>query len=185
MSDRVLAPSLYADGRRWQPGDWALLRAGTQTAVVRVTVVDTQIRALTVLDLSTAFPAGPVELQRITSYLTQPQYPEPEFASTIVSSPPSSPPSTSPPSSPPAGDGLNLADGDYLAYLEVWDCEVTALEDPRSAKSLSAGPIPPSGFRTCGKCACLDYPVRRRRPSRAARAPFRLGSRQSPRLPAG
>jgi DNA-binding beta-propeller fold protein YncE len=131
-SDRVVLPSLYADGRLWSADQWVSIAAGAQTRTVRVVSVAAQERTLTVSGLPGGFPSGAVHIRRATSYLTQPHYPA---VGTSVSSPPASPPS-----SPPSGNALQLSDGDYVAYLQVWDREVTALEDPRIREVALGGP---------------------------------------------
>jgi hypothetical protein len=59
------------------------------------------------------------------TYFHQPYYPDPD-ASYFVGSPPESPVD-----SPPTGSNLtNLANGNYLVYLEAWQREINYLDDP-------------------------------------------------------
>lgn len=91
-----------------------------------------------------------LEADQQASYTNQPYYPNPEFTSPVgspVASPPTSPPSSppasppaSPPSSPPSGLQLRLDDGTYLVYLDAWQREITALDDPLIREKALGGP---------------------------------------------
>ncbi|HET9787708.1 MAG TPA: DUF6519 domain-containing protein, partial [Pyrinomonadaceae bacterium] len=62
------------------------------------------------------------------SYTNQPYLPNPEFTSPA-----------SPPSSPPQSV-LNLSDGVYLAYLDAWQREITAIDDALIREVALGGP---------------------------------------------
>ena len=74
------------------------------------------------------------ELDQQTAYTNQPSFPNPEFAAPFASPP------ASPLSSPPGGRRLNLADGIYLVYLDAWQREITALDDPLIREKALGGP---------------------------------------------
>ena len=105
------------DGRRFKWGEWVVLSAvsNERATVVRVKYVDSEGLRLTFdtplgeLDRSTSY-----KLRRITTYLTQADYPEPTYADKP---------------SPSKLATLNLVDGHYLVYLDVWQRHITALED--------------------------------------------------------
>ena len=78
------------------------------------------------------------ELESKTTYGTQPDLPHPEFAVALAS--PSLSPPASPPTSPPEGAQLVLEDGIYIVYLDVWQREITALDDPRIREVALGGP---------------------------------------------
>lgn len=71
------------------------------------------------------------ELETDTTYTMQPYYPNPDFTVPV----------TSPPTSPPAGPlQLSLPDGTYLAFLDAWKREITALNDPHIREQALGGP---------------------------------------------
>lgn len=72
-----------------------------------------------------------LELDQPGTYTAQPHFPNPEFTTL-----------TSPPSGSPPGSGrqLNLPAGIYLAYLDAWQREITALEDPLIREVALGGP---------------------------------------------
>jgi hypothetical protein len=69
------------------------------------------------------------ELESASSYVTQPNLPNPENTSPI----------TSPPASPP-NRRLTLQDGRYVVYLDAWQQERSALEDPLIREVALGGP---------------------------------------------
>lgn len=75
-----------------------------------------------------------LEMGAQTSYTNQPYYPDPEFTSSLSS------PLLSPLASPPSGLHLNLDDGVYLVYLDAWQREITALDDPLIREKALGGP---------------------------------------------
>src|SRR5262245_19992948 len=71
-----------------------------------------------------------LEMDAQATYTNQPCYPNPEFTSPLASPPPS----------PPSGLRLALADGVYLVYLDAWQREITALDDPLIREKALGGP---------------------------------------------
>ena len=66
------------------------------------------------------------ELESASTYVTQPHLPNPDNTSPV----------TSPPASPP-NRRLSLQDGRYLVYLDTWQQERSALDDPLNSRSCS------------------------------------------------
>jgi Family of unknown function (DUF6519) len=123
-------PSSWLDGRPLAVGDWVEIKAPGTTGTLRTKIVSIGD------DLSVVFSdsisawegAGQVFLRRAPTYLTQPFYPG------VLDS------GTSSPLSSPAGGELQLPDGEYLVYLEAWQREVNALEDPHIREVALGGP---------------------------------------------
>lgn len=69
------------------------------------------------------------ELDTAATFTDQPFLPNPE--STVL---------TSPPTSPPGGRQLDLGNGSYLVYLDAWQREITALDDPLIREVALGGP---------------------------------------------
>lgn len=74
------------------------------------------------------------DLDKAVTYTNQPYYPNPEFTSPLPS------PLASPLASPPGGLQLRLDDGVYLVYLDAWQREITALDDPLIREKALGGP---------------------------------------------
>lgn len=71
------------------------------------------------------------ELHEPSTYTTQPYLPNPDHTSLI----------TSPPTSPPGPTRrLNLPDGRYVVFLDAWQRELTALDDPLIREVALGGP---------------------------------------------
>jgi hypothetical protein len=105
--------ALGADGRELRAGDWIAFSAtGVGPFVTKLATTGPAARTvtldaaheLTAGDVAALTGAGSVVARRVTSYLTQPQLPDPEAA-------------------------LDQGDGPYVVYLDVWQRHVTALED--------------------------------------------------------
>ena len=75
------------------------------------------------------------ELEERVFYTSQPDYPNPEYA-VPVGSPPSDTPQ------------LNLPDGDYLVYLDVWRREINALDDSDIREKALGGPDTTTRLKT-------------------------------------
>jgi hypothetical protein len=133
--DHVRVDELVIDGIELVAHDWIALfdvAAGSGEHLARLTEVDRETRTLAFVpalddrDLAalTAETATPA-LRRVASYTTQRHLPEP--AHTGVS-----------------GEGqaptLQAGDGTYLAYLDVFERAVTALEDPGIREVALGGP---------------------------------------------
>jgi hypothetical protein len=124
-------PSAWLDNRPLKPGDWVEVKAANKPETLRTRIVSIGE------NLSAAFSpsiigfenAGSVLIRRAPTYLTQPFYPSPDTGGAGES-----------PLSSPAGGGLDLADGKYLVYLEAWQREVNALEDPHLREVALGGP---------------------------------------------
>lgn len=114
-----------ADGQPFAPGQWLEVGNGTVSRLTRVTGV-----AAGVLTLSAAVAdlEGALAVARVPSYLTQPDQPAPAFRD--------------------AEGNLDLPDGNYLAYLDVWTREVTALDDPRLLEPALGGADTTTRLRT-------------------------------------
>ncbi len=120
--NQAILPDLYVDGYDLAPDQWIELSAAQKASPLyaRITSIDPANLVLTLdADISAYRNAGAVSLRRAITYTTQPFYPSPQ---TVLSSPPNSPSGTAP---------INLSDGSYLVFLEAWQREVNALEQPR------------------------------------------------------
>ena len=136
--NQAIVASLIVDGRALQSGQWVTISAANQPDKLL------QITAVSGLALSfdadvTAYRSAGATIRRVTTYLTQPDFPNPDF-STVASSPPTSPPT--------GQKVLNLSDGVYLVYLDAWQREVTALDDPRIREVALGGPDTATRLRT-------------------------------------
>ncbi|TDW22089.1 DUF6519 domain-containing protein [Kribbella kalugense] len=113
----VAVASLVLDGAELQAHDWIeALDAAGSVGSARVESVDVGSRTIA---LETAIGAA-TEVRRRTSYCTQPDLPEPEHTSLPVSTGPRV---------------LDLADGNYLVYLDAWQRAVTSVDDPSLTES--------------------------------------------------
>ncbi len=119
--------SLTLNRRQLEPGHWVEISARDRAAKVFQIVAVGNLATLTFdADVSTYRTAVEPVLRRVVSYLTQPFYPEPDFRGT--------------PTSPPGFEDVNLASGYYLAYLDTWQREITALDDPHIKEVALGGP---------------------------------------------
>src|SRR5688572_31595078 len=112
-NNEVELESLIVDGRIFEAGQWVEISAedGSNSKLVQIATVDSTTGTLTfVEDVQEFEAAGAVSVRRLTTYLTQPDYPQAEFPSIAAS------PSTGSPSSPPGQ--LALAEGSYLLFLD-------------------------------------------------------------------
>jgi hypothetical protein len=138
-------PTLMVDRRELQAGQWVRITAAqTADKVLQITSVDTGGNLLAFsTSLADLQDAGDAALHRLTTYATQPDYPHPDFTSALTSPP------SSPPTSPPAGPNqLLLSDGAYLAFLDVWPREITALDDRRIREVALGGPDTTTRLKT-------------------------------------
>ncbi len=111
----VTVDSLVLDGVQLQPQSWVeILGATGDPVVTRVAAVDVASRTLTL-----SRPVGSLTrnlmLRRRLSYATQTDLPAPDGTTRASSAVPRV---------------LNLADGTYLAFLDVWERDITGLDDP-------------------------------------------------------
>lgn len=110
----VTVASLVLDGSQLAPQEWAEVIDGSGDSVVaRVEAIDVAQRTLTLSRPVNAL-AGDLVLRRRTSYAVQPDLPGPEFTTRASR--------TSP-------NVLDLAEGTYLGFLDVWERSITALDD--------------------------------------------------------
>ena len=115
--------SLVADGRKLEPGDWiAISASGAGPFTSRITSVDTAsltvayAPALAAADVTALGNAKDAVVRRVASYLRQPDFPGVRPGK------------------------LEAEDGTYLAYLDVWERHVTALEDGAIREVALGGP---------------------------------------------
>src|SRR5215207_2267871 len=115
--------SLVADGRLLEAGDWIAISAtGVGPLVARINSVDASnlsvafTPSLAAGDVTALDNAGDAVVRRLASYLRQPDFPG------VL----------------PAG--LQVDDGLYLAYLDVWERHITALEDGAVRETALGGP---------------------------------------------
>ena len=92
--NQARVPALRVDRREFQVGQCVRIAAPAKAdKVLHITGLDTEQNILTFSANITDFQgAGEITLRRITTYVTQPDYPNPDFTSSMTS-PPSSPPS--------------------------------------------------------------------------------------------
>lgn len=138
---RVEVDNLWVDGAALAQGQWVEISAANRTGtdLLRITAVDTQQRRLTLSASVSAYQnAGPARIRRVTTLLTQPDYPANSIADLIIGAPSTvaSPPQGALGSPPPGA----LADGFYLVFLQAWKREITALDDPHIREVALGGP---------------------------------------------
>lgn len=100
IQPHVILPKLIIDGRGLEIGDWLDIWTQGAQVVAKVTNIDAASGDVT-LDGGVVFTDDAAIVRRATTYLTQPDY-----------------------------DPQPLANGKYVAYLAVWEREVSALDDP-------------------------------------------------------
>jgi hypothetical protein len=124
--------TLVLDGRQLAAHDWVeLIDADGTAALARVDAVDTATRTLT-LDPAPGGLTAPLRLRRRVSYATQPDLPQPALTQQDAT----------------GERTLDLPDGTYLAYLDVWQRTVTALEAPEIREPALGGPDTATRDRT-------------------------------------
>ncbi len=125
---QVRVAEWWVDGLEFAPQQYVELSApNVSPQVVRIQQVDKAQSLLTFTSsISTALQtAVGLRLRHLGTYLTQPDYPDPDYSSQPG------------PSQPPV---LNLPNGTYLLYLDVWERLVTALDDPSIREMALGGP---------------------------------------------
>jgi hypothetical protein len=110
---QVKVDSVVLDGVQLEPESWVEVLADATSVVARVTAVDVAANTVT-LDSSVAGLTGDLALRRRYSYAVQPDLPLPEHTSQASATDPRV---------------LDLPVASYLAYLDVWDRSITALDD--------------------------------------------------------
>jgi hypothetical protein len=117
---QVVVPNLSLDGRPLIAGQWLEVTAADNATplLTQITLVTSATLTLTLNSDTSAYQnQGQVYCRRAVTYSTQPDQPNVAF------------PGGSPLASPL--QGISLADGTYLVYLEAWQREVSALADAR------------------------------------------------------
>ena len=110
----VTVSSLVLDGTEIGPDEWVEVLDDTTSVLTRITAVDVATHTLS-LGSSISSLGGNLLLRRRVSYASQPDLPEPEHTARASATVPRV---------------LDLPNGSYLAYLEVWERTITALDDP-------------------------------------------------------
>lgn len=151
LNNQAIVPTLIVDNRALQPGQWVeISAANTLAKLLQITVADKNLLTFNTSIAEYRMASAP-SLRRVTTYIAQPDYPNPDFTSSLTSpplSPPTSPPS-SPPTSPPSGfTQLSLSDGTYLVYLDAWQREINALDDPHIREVALGGPDTTTRLKT-------------------------------------
>ena len=129
QAQQIRMPFMTADEQLFEAGQWLEVSAdGKPPQLTRITSADQAERLLEVDQSVIDFhnfenPA----VRRVATYTSQPSYPSPKFASQP---------------DPDAGtlSKLSLTDGTYLAYLHVWEEQITALDDPLIREKALGGP---------------------------------------------
>jgi Family of unknown function (DUF6519) len=124
--------AIEADGHQLAPGDWVSLAAkGSAPTVAQVASVDAAKDSVTFAAggpgpaaLKTLAAGSDPALTRVCTYLTQPDFPGPR-------------PKT-----------IGLKAGGYLAYLDVWQQNVVALDDREIRETALGGPDTAARTRT-------------------------------------
>lgn len=125
-ADTAMLAALTLDGRPLARCQWLALGASGDRRPIRVTDVDEATRTVSFApalpddDVDALAAAGP-SVSRLASYTTQPYLPDPPLAT---------------------GDCpvVDLTDGVWAAYLEVWERAVTHREDPHLREPALGGP---------------------------------------------
>jgi hypothetical protein len=114
----------YVDGAAFAAHQYVELSASNvASAVFRIQTADETNLQLTFTSNIAAFQSATgLQVRRLATYLTQPDLPDPPYASQ---------------SQPPA---LDLPDGSYLVYLDVWPRHLTALDDDLIREKALDGP---------------------------------------------
>jgi len=125
---RLDLAATYVDGRALDVGQWIELAAdNVQPVLLQIAGVDAEQGTVSVSGSLASFSgASSPRIRRVTTYLTQPDYPDPEFAA--------------PPLSPDELPSLHIDVGTYAVYVDAWQREITALEDPLIREVALGGP---------------------------------------------
>lgn len=123
----VTVDSLVLDGRPLAVHHWVRITGATDGwARVRLSSVDVTSRRLGFDTIDDSQFSGALTVHRVTSYTSQPDYPEPPLTHQA---------------NPAAPRVLDLPDDTaYLAYLDVWERPLTALELPEIRETALGGP---------------------------------------------
>jgi DNA-binding beta-propeller fold protein YncE len=139
--EQVTVPTLMVDGQPLQPGQWIEIAADNIPAkLFQILVVDPEEGTLTLYDDITEYQSGVAPVaRRVMTYTTQPDYPHPEFTGAPAEA------LLSPPSLPAT---LVLPDGTYVVFVDVWQRDITALDDPHLREVALGGPDTTTRLKT-------------------------------------
>ena len=151
LDDKTLQVQTWVvDGRPFLTGQWVELLhpESRQRRLFQVTAVDEKQRTLTLrtdqdrFNLADFQGVKGLELRRITTYTTQPDYPNPAYTQH---------------SQDTHLSWLNLADDHYLllVYLDIWQRYITSLDDPRLREVALGGPDTTGRLQTIGQVEIL------------------------------
>lgn len=131
----VTVASWHVDGADFAANQYVeLAAAGVAPAAVKVSAAAPATKQLTLATSIAAFAsASGLTVRRLSTYLTQPDLPNAPFGV---------PPG---PGLPPE---LDLPDGTYLLYLDVWRRHITALDDDRIREKALGGPDTATRIKT-------------------------------------
>jgi hypothetical protein len=123
----ITVDSLVLDGRQLAVPEWVRVSGATGgSALVRLSTVDTATRRLGFSAIDTTAFSGALTVRRVSTYTTQPDQPEPPLTTQA---------------NPAAPRVLALPDNTaYLAYLDVWERPLTAVELPEIREIALGGP---------------------------------------------
>lgn len=140
--DTVDVTATDLDGASLAVHDWvALAGPDGDLALARISSVDAATGEIGLAPPPPA-DAGPLTVRRIASYTRQPHLPGPERTTPDGEAPPT----------------LDLADGQYLAYLDAWEGTVTALEAPGIREPALGGPDTATRTRAVWQLRLLPLP---------------------------
>ena len=154
---QVRLESPFVDGYPLEAGSWVELSIVAEapapppapSVLLRVSAVDEEAASIVVEGDVSALQASPpllLQLRRVITFLTQPEFPNPGIENAggpdpVISSPPGE---------------LALPAGTYIAYLDVWQREVTALDDPRIREVALGGPDTAARLKTTCQVRLLE-----------------------------
>src|SRR5688572_28767577 len=122
-------PTLWLDGRKIAANQWLEVTVGSNTAqILKVQSLDEPNSSVTFTSAVTS--AGSATVRRVTTYLTQPDL--------------GGAPAT-----------IDVPDGPYLAYLDVFEREISAIDDPRNREIALGGPDTARRLETVWRMALL------------------------------
>lgn len=132
QTDRVVVAAGTADGRPFAVHEWVEIGDPNVPAVhvARITAADPSTRTLSIdppMDQAEADALNAAALavvRRVVTYSTQPDLPAAPYLDVGPGSPAK----------------LALDDGSYVAYADVWERHVTALDDPELVETALGGP---------------------------------------------
>jgi hypothetical protein len=130
----VTVDTWHVDGADFVQNQYVeMVATGVAPLIARVQAADQTTRRLTFVSSIAAFQgAAGLRVRRLVTYLSQPDLPDPPFAT---------PPGPQPPS-------LALPNGAYVVYLDVWPRHMTALDDESIREMALGGPDTATRIKT-------------------------------------